>query len=372
MDRVRAASERALPIRRQRLGPCSLSDRRPRPGWRISSSARATSRRASCSPVVRVQARHLPGELLDSLPQDLVLRGLLLETLPQGFDLLGVPLLLFGVLLPFRPELRGQNSRQALVNCRSNAVIQLLHSLDSFKAGRPPTVHGGCSSEPGGSIDNGMLRIEKTEAALREVGRIERSLFMIDWTTAPDMRRRAQVGLNKGEAHHALKRAINFHQRGELRDRTEQGQPYRVAGLNLLTAIIIYCNTLKLGAAVFASKNAGLETPAAFLAHISPLGWEPAILILENRPQVYWRFEYQRWSNRAGIGEFEDKRTGSTSRNRQFEGCWAGVALSDAPETPFGSLQISKMRIAGWEHINLTGEYRWPGADSPPGRRRLA
>ena len=67
---------------------------------------------------------------------------------------------------------------------------------------------------------------------------------MIDWTTDPDMRRRAQVGLNKGEAHHALKRAINFHQRGELRDRTGEGQHYRVAGLNLLAAIIIiYWNT---------------------------------------------------------------------------------------------------------------------------------
>ena len=50
--------------------------------------------------------------------------------------------------------------------------------------------------------------------------------------------RRAQVGLNKGEAHHALKRAINFHQRGELRDRIAEGQHYRVAGLNLLAAII--------------------------------------------------------------------------------------------------------------------------------------
>ena len=48
----------------------------------------------------------------------------------------------------------------------------------------------------------------KLSGSLREAGRIERSLFMIDWTTDPDMRRRAQVGLNKGEAHHALKRAI--------------------------------------------------------------------------------------------------------------------------------------------------------------------
>ena len=81
-------------------------------------------------------------------------------------------------------------------------------------------------------------RQNELAAALREVGRVERSLFMIDWTTDPGMRRRVQVGLNKGEAHHALKRAINFHQRGELRDRTGEGQHYRVAGLNLLAAII--------------------------------------------------------------------------------------------------------------------------------------
>ena len=105
---------------------------------------------------------------------------------------------------------------------------------------------------------------------------------MIDWTTDPGMRRRAQVGLNKGEAHHALKRAINFHQRGELRDRTEEGQRYRVAGLNL-AAIIIYWNTLKLGEAVFTRKNAGLDVPTEFLAHVSPLGWEHLNLTGEYR-----------------------------------------------------------------------------------------
>ena len=82
-------------------------------------------------------------------------------------------------------------------------------------------------------------RQNELTAALREVGRIEPSLFMIEWTTDPDVRRRALVGLNKGEAHHALKRAINFHQRGELRDRTGEGQHYRVAGLNLLAAIVV-------------------------------------------------------------------------------------------------------------------------------------
>ena len=75
----------------------------------------------------------------------------------------------------------------------------------------------------------------------------------------------------------------DFHQRGELRDRTREGQHYQVAGLNLLAEIIIYWNTLKLGEAVFARKNAGLEIPAEFLAHISPLGWEHINLTGEYR-----------------------------------------------------------------------------------------
>src|SRR3546814_9981934 len=73
--------------------------------------------------------------------------------------------------------------------------------------------------------------------ALREVGRIERTLFMIDWILDAGLQRQAQIGLNKGEAHHALKRAISFHRRGEIRDRSGEGQHYRIAGMNLLAAI---------------------------------------------------------------------------------------------------------------------------------------
>ena len=71
---------------------------------------------------------------------------------------------------------------------------------------------------------------------------------MIDWTTDPDMRRRAQVGLN------------------------------------LLAAIIIYWNALKLGEAVFTRKNAGLDIPAEFLAH------EPLAKLLGSRLGSVLRF----------------------------------------------------------------------------------
>jgi TnpA family transposase len=119
--------------------------------------------------------------------------------------------------------------------------------------------------------------------ALREVGRVERTLFMIDWILDADLKRRAQVGLNKGEAHHALKRAISFHRRGEIRDRSAEGQHYRIAGMNLLAAIIIFWNTMKLGDLVANQKRDGKPLSPDLLAHVSPLGWEHINLTGEYR-----------------------------------------------------------------------------------------
>lgn len=119
--------------------------------------------------------------------------------------------------------------------------------------------------------------------ALREVGRVERTLFLIDWILDADMQRRAQIGLNKGEAHHALKNALRIGRQGEIRDRTSEGQHYRIAGLNLLAAIIIYWNTLHLGKAVDQRRRDGLDVPPELLAHISPLGWAHILLTGEYR-----------------------------------------------------------------------------------------
>ena len=121
--------------------------------------------------------------------------------------------------------------------------------------------------------------------ALREVGRVERTLFMIEWLLDDAMQRRAQIGLNKGEAHHALKSALRIGRQGEIRDRTSEGQHYRVAGLNLLAAVIIYWNTAKLGDAVEARRKEGLSCPPELLSHISPLGWAHILLTGEYR----WR-----------------------------------------------------------------------------------
>ena len=54
-----------------------------------------------------------------------------------------------------------------------------------------------------------------------------------------ELRRRVQVGLNKGEARNALARAVFFYRLGEIRDRSFEQQRYRASGLNLITAAIV-------------------------------------------------------------------------------------------------------------------------------------
>jgi len=110
--------------------------------------------------------------------------------------------------------------------------------------------------------------------ALRELGRIERSLFMIEWYSSPALRRRCQAGLNKGEAAHKLKRAVFFHERGEIRDRSFESQAFRASGLNLVVSAIVHWNTVYLSRATEHLRQSGRNIPDTLLKHISPLSWE--------------------------------------------------------------------------------------------------
>lgn len=105
--------------------------------------------------------------------------------------------------------------------------------------------------------------------ALRELGRLDRSLYMLRWLLDLDLRRRAQAGLNKGEARNALARAVFFCQLGELRDRTFENQVYRASGLNLVVAAVILWNTRYLQ---LAAEDLGIG--ADTMRHVAPLGWE--------------------------------------------------------------------------------------------------
>src|SRR5205823_3647627 len=110
--------------------------------------------------------------------------------------------------------------------------------------------------------------------ALREIGQIERTLFMLDWLELPGLRRQATVELNKGEARNALARAVCFHRLGRLRDRAAEAQQHRASGLALVTAAIALWNTVYLGRALDELRRGGEIVPDTLLAHLAPVDWQ--------------------------------------------------------------------------------------------------
>jgi TnpA family transposase len=110
--------------------------------------------------------------------------------------------------------------------------------------------------------------------ALRALGRIERTLFTLQWLSDPDLRQRSHAGLNKGEASNSLRRAVFFHRQGEIRDRTFENQSFRASGLSLITAAIVHWNTVYLDRAIQHLRAQGVTIPDDLLAHVAPLGWE--------------------------------------------------------------------------------------------------
>lgn len=136
--------------------------------------------------------------------------------------------------------------------------------------------------------------------ALRELGRIERTLFILDWLQSVELRRRVHAGLNKGEARNALARAVFFNRLGEIRDRSFEQQRYRASGLNLLTAAIVLWNTVYLERAANSLRKHSPDLDDALFQYLSPLGWEHINLTGD----YLWR------SNaRIGAGKFRPLRS---------------------------------------------------------------
>jgi len=135
--------------------------------------------------------------------------------------------------------------------------------------------------------------------ALREVGRIERTLYMLEWMQDPELRRRVLIGLNKGEARNALARAVFFNRQGEMRDRSFENQNYRASGLNLVVAAIILWNTVYLERAIAALEKQGKPILEDLIPHISPQAWEHINLTGD----YIWKL-----SRRVAAGQFRPLR----------------------------------------------------------------
>jgi TnpA family transposase len=117
-------------------------------------------------------------------------------------------------------------------------------------------------------------RQNQLDLALQELGRIERTLFMLDWLESPQLRHLCQAGLNKSEQRHALAQVICTFKQGRIADRGQDAQQFRASGLNLVIAAIVHWNSTCLADVVDHLQSQRHAVPAELLAHTSPLTWE--------------------------------------------------------------------------------------------------
>lgn len=143
--------------------------------------------------------------------------------------------------------------------------------------------------------------------ALREIGRIERTLFMTEWYSSPQLRDRCRAGLNKGEAGNKLTRAVFFHERGEIRDGSFESQAFRASGLNLVVSAIILWNTVYLSRVVESLRAEGHDLPDHIIRHVSPQIWEHI-----NLTGIYdWRGEAQQKGTFRPLRAAQEKLRGA-------------------------------------------------------------
>ena len=109
---------------------------------------------------------------------------------------------------------------------------------------------------------------------MQELGRIERTLFMLDWLESPQLRQMCQAGLNKSEQRHVLAQVICTFKQVRIADREPDAQEFRASGLNLVIAAIVYWNSTYLADTIDHMHHQGDVVPPELLAHTSPLTWE--------------------------------------------------------------------------------------------------
>ncbi|MEF3304150.1 Tn3 family transposase [Paenibacillus sp. GYB003] len=158
--------------------------------------------------------------------------------------------------------LRGQINTK-IIKENYDDVLRLAHSI------REGTVSASLIMSKIGSY----ARQNSLATALREMGRIEKTIFILDYLSSEALRRKIHRGLNKGEAMNALARAIFFGKHGELRERALQDQLQRASALNIIINAISVWNTVYLQQATEHRKKQG-KLQEELLNHISPLGWE--------------------------------------------------------------------------------------------------
>jgi len=115
--------------------------------------------------------------------------------------------------------------------------------------------------------------------AVTEIGKIEKTLFILHLLGDPAFQRGQLIGLNKGESVQGTARVLFSSRRGELYAYTLEAQAYRTSCLMLLVSLLCSWNTVYLGQAREYMATIGEPTDDEYWRHVSPARWKHINLI---------------------------------------------------------------------------------------------
>jgi TnpA family transposase len=111
--------------------------------------------------------------------------------------------------------------------------------------------------------------------AIIDAGRINKTLYLLNYINDEDYRRRILTQLNRGEGRHSVARAICYGRRGEIRKSYREGQEDQLGALGLVLNAVVLWNTIYTESALNHLKNQSVleqRLSPLLYKHINVLG----------------------------------------------------------------------------------------------------
>ena len=110
--------------------------------------------------------------------------------------------------------------------------------------------------------------------ALKELGRIHKSLFLLEYYDDPELRQRIEKQLNKGELWHKFAKEIFFGNNQEFKVGTKEEQNLAVTCRNLIQNSVVLWNYLNLTKKISNAKKQVQEEILGSLNSNSMISWQ--------------------------------------------------------------------------------------------------
>ncbi|WP_019008510.1 Tn3 family transposase [Deinococcus aquatilis] len=140
----------------------------------------------------------------------------------------------------------------------------MLRLAGSLKLGKVKATAVMRTLQRGGSL-SGLGR------AIAEFGRVEKTLFLLNYVGDEAYRRRILRQINRGEQRHGVGRAVFHGRKGELRQKYREGMEDQLGALGLVVNAIVLWNTRYMGVALDDLRQAGKIENERDISRLTPL-----------------------------------------------------------------------------------------------------